>query len=85
MSFNPDYAKPAHEVVFSRKRIETHNPLLMINNVPVKRVPFQKHLGVILDTKLDFNEHINPIQDGGGALPHWCKISRPYLVPVPNY
>ena len=77
MSFNPDYAKPAHEVVFSRKRIATHNPLLMINNVPVKRVPFQKHLGVILDTKLDFN--------GGGALPHWCKISRPYLVPVPNY
>ena len=30
MSFNPDYTKPAHEVVFSRKRIETCHPLLMI-------------------------------------------------------
>ena len=31
----------------------------MINNVPVKRVPFHKHLGLKLDSKLDFNEHIN--------------------------
>ena len=61
MSFNTDYTKPAHEVVFSRKRIETHHPLLMINNVPVKRVPFHKHLGLILDSKLDFNEHINTV------------------------
>ena len=61
MSFNPDYTKRAHEVVFSCKRIETHHPLLMINNVPVKRVPFHKHLGLILDSKLDFNEHINTV------------------------
>ena len=55
MSFNGDYTKPAHENVFSCKRIETHHPLLMINNVPVKRVPFHKHLGLILNSKLDFN------------------------------
>ena len=60
-SFNPDYTKPSHEVVFSCKRIETHHSLLMINNVPVKRVPFHKHLGLILDSKLDFNEHINTV------------------------
>ena len=30
----------------------------MINNVFVKRVPFHKHLGLILDPKFDFNEHI---------------------------
>ena len=59
MSFNPDYKKPAREVVFSRRRIETHYPLLVISNVLVKRVPFHKHLGLILDPKLDFNEHIN--------------------------
>ena len=33
----------------------------MINNVPVKRVPFHKHLGLKLDSKLDFNEHINVV------------------------
>ena len=31
----------------------------MINNLPVKRVPFHEHLGVIVDSKLDFNKHIN--------------------------
>ena len=30
MNFNPDYTKPAREVVFSRKGSETHHPLLMI-------------------------------------------------------
>ena len=59
MSFNPDYTKPAHKVIFSRKRSETHRPWLMINNVPVKRVPFHKHLGLILDSKPSFNEHID--------------------------
>ena len=61
MSFNPDYTKPSHEVVFSRKRIEPHHSFLMINNVSVKRVPFHKHLGLILDSRLDFNEHINTV------------------------
>ena len=59
MSFNPDYTKPAHEFVFSCKRSETHHPLLIIINVSVKHVPFHKHLGLILDSKLDFNKHIN--------------------------
>ena len=61
MSFNPDYTKPAYEVVFSRKRNETHHLLLMRNIVPIKGVPFHKHLGLILETKLSFNEHINTV------------------------
>ena len=31
----------------------------MMNNVPVKRDPFHKHLGQILDSKLNFNENID--------------------------
>ena len=58
MSFNPNNSKPAHEVVFSCKRSETHHHLLLINNVPVKNIPLHKHRGLILETKLDFNEHI---------------------------
>ena len=61
MSFNLDYTKPAYEFVFSCKRNETHHPLLLINNVPVKHVPFHRHLGLILDSTLDFNEHINTV------------------------
>ena len=52
MSFNPDYKKLALEVGFSRKRSETHHPFLMINNVPVKRLPFHKRLGLILTQNL---------------------------------
>ena len=33
----------------------------MINNGPVKRIPFQKHLRLILHSKLDFNELINTV------------------------
>ena len=58
MSFNPNHTKPDHEVVFSRKRSETHHPLLMINNVSFKAVPFHKHIGLILDSKLNFSEHV---------------------------
>ena len=61
MSFNPGYTKTADEVVFNCKRIETHHPFLMINNVPVKHVPFHKYHELILDSKLDFNEHINTV------------------------
>ena len=49
MNFNPNHTKPDHEVVFSRKRSETHRPSLVINNVSFKAVPFHKHIGLILD------------------------------------
>ena len=61
MTFNLDYTKPAHQVAFSHKRSETHHPLLMINDVSIKRVSFLEHLGLILDSKLDFNEHIKTV------------------------
>ena len=57
LSFNP----PACEVVFSWTISETRHPLLMINNAPFKRILFLKHLGLILDPKLDVNELINAV------------------------
>ena len=60
MSFNNDHAKPSHEVVFSRQRSENHC-LLIIINVPVKCVSFFKYLGLILDSKFDFNEHMSTL------------------------
>ena len=60
MSFNLDSTKPAYEVVFSRKKY-IHYPPITFNNLPVKRVQFHKHLGLTLDSKLNFNEHISSI------------------------
>ena len=52
MSFNPDSTKPAHEVVFSRKRCINYPPITF-NKLPVKRVQSHKHLGLTIDTKLN--------------------------------
>ena len=59
MLFNPDPKKPAQEVLFSRKtRIENH-PTRSLNNIPVERTTFQKHLGLIFDEKLNFKQHVD--------------------------
>ena len=58
MSFNPDPSKQAQEVTFSRKIQKTCHPSIYFNNKSVKQVPSQKHLGLILDKKLNFQEHL---------------------------
>ena len=59
MAFNPDPNKQATEVVFSHKRNPVNHPTLFFNDSPVAIAPFQKHLGMILDEKLNFNPHLN--------------------------
>ena len=54
MSFNPDPGKPAQEVLFSRKNSNITHPIIHFNNVQVQRANQQKHLGIILDGKLNF-------------------------------
>ena len=58
MSFNPDPQKQAVELVFSKKNIEIHHPVIHFNNIPVTKVEEHKHLGVVLDSKLSFSTHI---------------------------
>ena len=59
MLFNPDPKKPAQEVIFSRKKQVQIHPTINLNNVEVERAPYQKHLGIILDEKLNFKQHID--------------------------
>ena len=63
MSFNPDPTKQAQEVIFSRKNIKPQHPNLVFNQIDVKRVPHQKHLGLILDDKLNFKQHAKVLID----------------------
>ena len=60
MKFNPDISKQAIEVVFSCKYEKTRgvHPPLFFNDIPVARKTSTKHLGIILDEKLTFREHI---------------------------
>ena len=59
MIFNPDLSKQAQEVIFSRKTNKINHPTTTFNTIPVARTPYQKHLGLYLDEKLNFNHHIN--------------------------
>ena len=61
MSVNPDPSKHAQEVIFSRKIQKTCHPAIYFNNKSDKQVPSQKHLGLILDSKLSFQEHLQNI------------------------
>ena len=58
MSFNPNPLKHAQEVIFSRKINKPHHPDIIFNGNPVKKSSYQKHLGIFLDSKLDFDEYI---------------------------
>ena len=59
MLFNPDPMKPAQEVLFSRKKQNQIYLTISLNNIQVEKVPYQKHLGLILDQKLNFKQHID--------------------------
>jgi len=58
MKFNPDVTKQAIEVIFSSKYNKGNHPPLSFNGIPVARKDSTKHLGIILDEKLNFRKHI---------------------------
>ena len=58
MNFNPDITKQVQEVIFSRKVKKTVHLPLLFNNASVTWTSPQKHLGIILDNQLKFDDHI---------------------------
>ena len=62
MIFNPDFTKYAQEVMFSRKTKKLLHPSLSLHKIPLKNIMFQKHLGLTLDVKLNFVEHMKKSQ-----------------------
>ena len=59
MSFNPDINNQATEVYFSQRREKSLiTPIIFSNNI-ILTFPCQKRLGLVLDSKLSFNEHVN--------------------------
>ena len=58
MLINPGTNRSVQEVLFSRKKKTQNHPNISLNNIQVERVSHQKHLGIILDEKRNFKEHI---------------------------
>ena len=58
-TFNLDPSNEAIAICFSHKRDNKNYPSLVFNNIKVQIADSQKYLGLIVDSKLDFNEHID--------------------------
>ena len=61
MSFIPDISEQAHEVIFSSQRSFVSHPSLTCNNIPCSKSS-PKHLGMHLDKKLNFEEHLSIVE-----------------------
>ena len=59
MEFNPDPSKQATEVLFLCKRVKPDHPQLTFHGTVGAKINDQKHLGLILDSKLSFEKHVN--------------------------
>ena len=57
--FLPDPKKPAQEIIFSRKKQSQSHPTISLNNIHLERASYQKHLGIIINEKLYFKQHID--------------------------
>ena len=61
MNFNPDPTKQAQEIIFSRKTSKRNHPGLMFNNNIVNLTTIHKHIGMVFDSKLSFDEHLKSV------------------------
>ena len=61
MRFNPDPNKQANEVIFCRKTSSNNlsYPPIKFNKIDISECLHQKHLAIVLDSKLDLNAHVD--------------------------
>ena len=58
MIFNLDKSKQAQEIIFSRKTQKVIHPPAIFNKMTVVHSSCHIHLGIYLDEKLNFSNHI---------------------------
>ena len=79
MIFNPNLTKQAQEVIFSRKTKKLLHPCLSFNDILLRNRISQKHLGLKLDVKLNFVEHIKNITQKISKTMGLLRRSQPIL------
>ena len=85
INFNPELSEQVQEVIFSRKtnKISHHT----FNTIPVARTSCQKHIGLYVDEKLNFSQHINikflKVNKGIGIIKRlWRILPRKSLLTI---
>ena len=78
MEFNPDPTKQATEVWFSCKKSSPNHPQLIFNGIAVAKWNDQKHLGLILGSRLSFDKHLSAkiikAKKNVGILKHLSEV-----------
>ena len=59
--FNRDLTTQAQEIIFSKKKTVSIHPVVYFNNTPVNSTATHKHLGMILDSKLSYENHLQSV------------------------
>ena len=82
MQFNADKTE---EVIFSTKRVKPDHPPLKLGDDVITQSLEHKHLGMVLDSKLDFKSHIREAitkaRRGIGMMKHLSRyVSRDVLI-----
>ena len=47
------------KALFSRKKKIQVHPTISLSNIQIEKVSYQKHLGILVDEKLNFQQHID--------------------------
>ena len=61
MNINQDHTKQAQEVILNRKAKKVPHSPLVFNNANVTQPIYQKHIDIILGSKLTFENHLNMV------------------------
>ena len=61
MKINPDPTKQVQEIIFNKKKTVSTHPVVYFNNTPVNSTATHEHLGMILDSKLSYENHLQSV------------------------
>ena len=61
MKFNPDRNKQGQEITFSWEENASLHPMIHFNNKPNNSNKIHKDLGIVLDSRLRYEDHIKSV------------------------
>ena len=61
MKFNTDPTKQTQKIIFSKKKTVSIRPLVYFDKTPVNSKSTHKHLGMMLDSKLTYENHLQSV------------------------
>ena len=84
MRVNPDLNNMAHNIIFSRKTKKIFHPSLRFNSIIVPQSSHQRHLGIFLEARVSFEEHLKVLTAKGHETTGNRKLDLVYKIFIEN-